>query len=53
MGGRDVRDGVFGGGLLAGSCVAEEEFELVELGDDGAVLEDVVEFFLRGVLVIL
>lgn len=39
-------------GFLAGLGVEEEGFELVELGDDVAALEDVVEFFLWWGLVI-
>lgn len=54
-GGGNVRNGrvVVGvTGFLAGLGVEEEGFELVELGDDVAALEDVVEFFLWWGLVI-
>lgn len=39
-------------GFLAGLGVEEEGLELVELGDDVAALEDVVEFFLWWGLVV-
>lgn len=43
---RDGRVVVGVAGFLAGLGVEEEGLELVELGDDVAALEDVVEFFL-------